>query len=1334
MQIFNLKFSIANMAAGFLLAAAVAAAGFSYAAILNNAIDGNYLWQSLETGALGGLPQASLAIGGMENKPQFAGYRFAPRDDAYATELCGYFKGVHSVNLYDQSFKMLASSQITAYEQWNCAAIKPVALAKGQKYYAIAEMDRGPVYYRFAPAAAASSGVLAGQAILPLKNADAVIESGITQTADRPFGAAVESNTGRVFGLVDVKITPRGKAQALVEKAGASLAGAIGGGQDLNEPVLGGDGPRVCASGRCIVCGDNDCRIENDAPTAGQTEDTFIQICRNGFCYSCTNANCARTDAAGFVKTGYSFKKCKNNKCVNCLNSRCNVTGGQAPHYLYQWSAGSGGMDGGSFFMDTGTSGSSGSSGAWESYYGGSYSGDAFGGGGGGSFDPAVAAKAMINPKFTGNDQVIIDALAAWGDAHPTEAANGTVPSFSQLAKFINDSYAAQAGNTGKTLIDINSVSSAQKEEFQTQITSAAAELASQTNSKGGVAIAPKTQTAADKSKELIDQITSGFSKKDPVTGKYAEGNKATSAFTRPSDLTTGWGQKMNSGNAKNGEGNPLYSLTALKDEQGNEIKEVGAGRVYIVDSYSTADNGKTFNKTQVPVFIDTQDQANAYNALIAEHGGLPTAVREAQTAYGLLNSNTANTFTNYGTASGGASAPTVPASLPDGAIIVNPAPVGGAQTPTGNQTAASQVVSDWMPANIAAGSITVLPSRTITEEDVFSTRSPVLNARAAAANPAITASRANEVYSGSVKYGPGTNEAAKTAQDTIDGITSGFKYQDENETPKNPENSVFERRTDLIFGQKANPPVVGYVEVDAKKLNGGKDIAPGDTIQLPIMVDGVGQTGTFAWSPETDIGVSGAPNYSTQANTINNHQGKLLVAVFENVKASDKTAVTEIFSAGGAQAGSVGLPLVAVALPAGAAVIDPVSGKVLAQSPTAVNAEAVSINSDENDPQNLSPANFYDADPANPLEEDRLKQLEELNNPGAMIDRNIRENLFGASAALAAGIVLPESGDAANAAPPTVADAKASVLGPAVKISAMIKGAAAVIEAEARVRGKDGRFAAVLILDNGGKGDNWSYEWKNAGIAAGEYQVDIFAKDAADNFIVQNNAAAFNPGKAAAVECRDLQTGGAPDKKIDVIFVPCGYGKDLSAFEADARRQMEAFSKIVPIAQNIEKFNFRAAIIAGLDCAADLQDNMDKDANDFAAAVRGCAPDMVLVLKKQIAAGAKGVSLTGAGIGFAAANAPTAAIHEFGHAFFYLNDEYSYGCTYADMSNSANCDDSPKCEKWSGLIGAGCYAGCTCEGNYRSANDSVMLDPEKATQFSPAAMVQVLKILSLFE
>jgi hypothetical protein len=233
-----------------------------------------------------------------------------------------------------------------------------------------------------------------------------------------------------------------------------------------------------------------------------------------------------------------------------------------------------------------------------------------------------------------------------------------------------------------------------------------------------------------------------------------------------------------------------------------------------------------------------------------------------------------------------------------------------------------------------------------------------------------------------------------------------------------------------------------------------------------------------------------------------------------------------------------------------------------------------------------------------------------------------------------------------------------------------MIKGAAAVIEAEARVRGKGGRFAAVLILDNGGKGDNWSYEWKNAGIAAGEYQVDIFAKDAADNFIVQNNAAAFNPGKAAAVECRDLQTGGAPDKKIDVVFVPCGYGKDLSAFEADARRQMEAFSKIVPIAQNIEKFNFRAAIIAGLDCAADLQDNMDKDANDFAAAVRGCAPDMVLVLKKQIAAGAKGVSLTGAGIGFAAANAPTAAIHEFGHAFFYLNDEYSYGCTYADMSN----------------------------------------------------------------
>jgi len=72
------------------------------------------------------------------------------------------------------------------------------------------------------------------------------------------------------------------------------------------------------------------------------------------------------------------------------------------------------------------------------------------------------------------------------------------------------------------------------------------------------------------------------------------------------------------------------------------------------------------------------------------------------------------------------------------------------------------------------------------------------------------------------------------------------------------------------------------------------------------------------------------------------------------------------------------------------------------------------------------------------------------------------------------------------------------------------------------------------------------------------------------------------------------------------------------------------------------------------------------------------------VVIKKNGEDG--GISLPGSRIAFILAADPFLTAHEIGHAFFRLNDEYSYGCTAADLTLSFNCDNSPKCVKFKDL------------------------------------------------
>ena len=319
---------------------------------------------------------------------------------------------------------------------------------------------------------------------------------------------------------------------------------------------------------------------------------------------------------------------------------------------------------------------------------------------------------------------------------------------------------------------------------------------------------------------------------------------------------------------------------------------------------------------------------------------------------------------------------------------------------------------------------------------------------------------------------------------------------------------------------------------------------------------------------------------------------------------------------------------------------------------------------------------------------------------------------------------------------------------GDTAAITAQISDNVKATKVIAQLRSADGKYKAVVSLnDDGASGDGnandgiWGYRWDSTGKVLGDYQVTVIATDAAGNFGQADNAARFaliaNAGSLGDIGgngyCKPLQNNGPSDKKLDVVFVACGYGNDMASFEADAQKQAQQFAKYSPLTQNIAKFNFTAAQASNLDCESKWSGNMDKDTIRFKQAALPCDPDVVMVIKKS-SESASGISYGGAGIGFVSAFSATASVHETGHAYFNLNDEYSYGCTAADMSASPNCDNDPGCSKWKGVEGAGCFAGCTCEGNYRSSNDSVMLDAAVATQFSPAASRQILAALAAFE
>lgn len=192
----------------------------------------------------------------------------------------------------------------------------------------------------------------------------------------------------------------------------------------------------------------------------------------------------------------------------------------------------------------------------------------------------------------------------------------------------------------------------------------------------------------------------------------------------------------------------------------------------------------------------------------------------------------------------------------------------------------------------------------------------------------------------------------------------------------------------------------------------------------------------------------------------------------------------------------------------------------------------------------------------------------------------------------------------------------------------------------------------------------------------------------------------------------------GNKDSLINFVILPSGYDS-YEDFKIDANKLLSGTDSIIgiePFKSNLDKFSFTLLnTTKDLGCEVGCYGVstavccIDKKVEIEATK---CDADSVIVLVNED-------SLCGSASSYAkiCAKNPSAKvglIHEVGHSFADLADEYVYSDYYGDYDigkiDSVNCDESG-CDSWSDVTD-GCYKGCSYSNLFRpSFNNSVMYD-----------------------
>ncbi len=222
------------------------------------------------------------------------------------------------------------------------------------------------------------------------------------------------------------------------------------------------------------------------------------------------------------------------------------------------------------------------------------------------------------------------------------------------------------------------------------------------------------------------------------------------------------------------------------------------------------------------------------------------------------------------------------------------------------------------------------------------------------------------------------------------------------------------------------------------------------------------------------------------------------------------------------------------------------------------------------------------------------------------------------------------------------------------------------------------------------------------------------------------------------AGECVTLVNNGDPKDKADIVFIGARYGSNgLDQFVNDVKKDTDTLFSMEPFKSNKNKFNVyyvkklldyrpldmqQAIVNVVSDCPWTHPIVIDNDA-DWSA--QSCGNFYTSISAKE-----------------------PAILHEFGHCFGDLADEYYYddighNCTIAPpVEHAPNCDLAG-CQRWAGTPGTGCYKGCGggCSDWYKPWPDDFdngdtpcQMNFAADTPFCPVCTKRLLSVLNKYK
>lgn len=202
--------------------------------------------------------------------------------------------------------------------------------------------------------------------------------------------------------------------------------------------------------------------------------------------------------------------------------------------------------------------------------------------------------------------------------------------------------------------------------------------------------------------------------------------------------------------------------------------------------------------------------------------------------------------------------------------------------------------------------------------------------------------------------------------------------------------------------------------------------------------------------------------------------------------------------------------------------------------------------------------------------------------------------------------------------------------------------------------------------------------------------------------------------GGTEDINCISVLENGNPSKKIDITFL--GYGfEDISEYNSQVNRYINnILLEFEPFSDYRDKFNFYRIDDAKIGC--NIGSFIKCDQYEIKLAASDCPSDYIFLLVDRNVVADFISPVRSSAIGNIAkintADKPFVLVHEFGHSFGDLADEYVdedyYSTANFNARNYANCDSSP-CTLWQGVDDSSCYEGCSLGMYFRSTETSIM-------------------------